>query len=72
MVDSGILECKISDNGIGLNTYKQSKFYVSRGIGLARERFILLQSSNMNSIRIHFTENDGTMIPVLLLICKIS
>jgi ligand-binding sensor domain-containing protein len=68
MVDSRILECNIIDNGKGLNAHKQSKFHVSRGIALARERIILLQPSNMDPIRIHFTENDGTTITIRLII----
>ncbi|CAM3086274.1 sensor histidine kinase [Flavobacterium frigoris] len=68
MVADNILECKISDNGKGLNTHKQSKFHVSRGIALARERIILLQPSNMDPIHLNFTENEGTTITIRLII----
>jgi hypothetical protein len=59
MLVGRVLECNIIDNGKGLNAHKQSKFHVSRGIALARER-IMLQPSNEDPIRTHFTENKGT------------
>jgi len=68
MVSTHVLECKISDNGKGLKAHKQSKFHVSRGIALARERIILLQRSNLDPIQIHFTENDGTTVTIQLII----
>ena len=66
MVNDKVLECKIIDNGKGLNAHKQSKFHVSRGIALARERIILLQPSNVDPIHIQFTENDGTTVTIQL------
>ena len=66
MVNDKVLECKIIDNGKGLNAHKQSKFHVSRGIALARERIILLQPSNVDPIHIQFTENDGTTVTIRL------
>jgi hypothetical protein len=66
MVNDKFLECKIIDNGKGLNAHKQSKFHVSRGIALARERIILLQPSNLDPIRIQFTENNGTTVTINL------
>jgi sensor histidine kinase YesM len=68
MVSTHLLECKISDNGKGLKAHKQSKFHVSRGIALAKERIFLLQRSNLNPIQIHFTENDGTTVTIQLII----
>jgi LytS/YehU family sensor histidine kinase len=58
MLVGRVLECNIIDNGKGLNAHKQSKFHVSRGIALARERIMLLQPSNEDPIRTHFTENE--------------
>jgi LytS/YehU family sensor histidine kinase len=66
MLVGRVLECNIIDNGKGLNAHKQSKFHVSRGIALARERIMLLQPSNEDPIRTHFTENKGTTVyPIL-------
>jgi LytS/YehU family sensor histidine kinase len=67
ILESKILECKIIDNGKGLNTRKQSKFHVSRGIALARERILLLQPANVDPIKIEMTENDGTTVTIRLL-----
>lgn len=66
MLNDKVLECKIIDNGKGLNAHKQSKFHVSRGIALARERIILLQPSNVDPIHIQFTEKDGTTVTIRL------
>jgi hypothetical protein len=52
MLVGRVLECNIIDNGKGLNAHKQSKFHVSRGIALARERIMLLQPSNEDPILI--------------------
>lgn len=68
MVSTYLLECKISDNGKGLKAHKQSKFHVSRGIALAKERIVLLQQSNLDPIQIHFTENEGTTVTIQLII----
>jgi hypothetical protein len=57
MLVGRVLECNIIDNGKGLNAHKQSKFHVSRGIALARERIMLLQPSNKIPST-HFTENE--------------
>lgn len=67
ILESKILECKIIDSGKGLNTRKQSKFHVSRGIALARERILLLQPANVDPIKIELTENDGTTVTIRLL-----
>jgi hypothetical protein len=63
MLVGRVLECNIIDNGKGLNAHKQSKFHVSRGIALARERIMLLQPSNEDPIP-HFTENKGTTVTI--------
>jgi hypothetical protein len=68
MLVGRVLECNIIDNGKGLNAHKQSKFHVSRGIALARERIMLLQPSNEDPIRTHFTENKGTTVTIRLLV----
>jgi sensor histidine kinase YesM len=68
MIDERILECKIIDNGKGLNAVKQSKFHVSRGIALARERIILLQKNNLDPIKIDFTEDNGTTVTIHLFV----
>jgi hypothetical protein len=68
MIDERILECKIIDNGKGLNAAKQSKFHVSRGIALARERIVLLQKDNLDPIKIDFTECNGTTVTIHLFV----
>jgi hypothetical protein len=66
MLVGRVLECNIIDNGKGLNAHKQSKFHVSRG-ALARD-IMLLQPSNEDPIRTHFTENKGTTVTIRLLV----
>lgn len=62
ILESKILECIIIDNGKGLNTRKQSKLHVSRGIALGRERILLLQPANVDPIKIEMIEIDGTTV----------
>lgn len=68
MIDNRVLECKIIDNGKGLNAVKQPKFHVSRGIALARERIVLLQKDNLDPIQIDFTEGNGTTVTIHLFV----
>ncbi|MGO4821588.1 MULTISPECIES: sensor histidine kinase [unclassified Flavobacterium] len=68
MINEELLECKVIDNGKGLNAVKQSKFHVSRGIALARERIILLQKHNENPIVIEHTEDHGTVVTIHLFV----
>jgi len=68
MIDEYVLECKIIDNGKGLNASKKSKFHVSRGIALARERIVLLQKNNLDPISIDFTEDNGTTVTIHLFV----
>ncbi|UQD56890.1 histidine kinase [Flavobacterium sp. K5-23] len=68
MIEGSILECKIKDNGKGLKAIKKSKFHISRGIEIARERIILLQNSNKNPIDISITENEGTTVTIRLVV----
>jgi hypothetical protein len=66
MIGDRLLECQVIDNGKGLKAVKQSKFHVSRGIALARERIILLQKHNINPIKIEHTEYHGTVVTIHL------
>ena len=66
MASKNILECKIIDNGMSLNTSKKTKIHQSKGIQLTKERLSLLQNSNINPIDIHFTENNGTTVTIKL------
>jgi len=68
MINEELLECKVIDNGKGLNAVKKSKFHVSRGIALARERIILLQKHNENPIVIEHTEDHGTVVTIHLFV----
>ncbi|MEZ7506757.1 histidine kinase [Flavobacterium sp. Arc2] len=68
MIDERVLECKIIDNGKGLKANKKSKFHVSRGIALAKERIILLQKNNFDPIKIDFTEDNGTTVTIHLFV----
>lgn len=68
MISENILECKIIDNGMGLNAVKKSKLHQSKGIQLTKERLSLLQESKNDSIEIAFTENQGTTVTILLLV----
>ncbi|PKH67795.1 histidine kinase [Flavobacterium sp. ALD4] len=70
MIDERFLECKIIDNGKGLNAAKKSKFHVSRGIALARERIILLQKNNLDPIHIDFTKGMGTTVTIRLFVTE--
>ncbi|MFD2941963.1 sensor histidine kinase [Flavobacterium notoginsengisoli] len=68
MISETILECKIIDNGMSLNASKKNKLHQSKGIQLTKERLSLLQDSKNNSIEISFTENQGTIVTILLLV----
>lgn len=67
MISETILECKILDNGMGLNAAKKSKLHQSKGIQLTKERLSLLQDLK-DPIEITFTENNGTEVTILLLV----
>lgn len=68
MISETILECKIIDNGMSLNAAKKSKLHQSKGIQLTKERLSLLQDSINDSIEIDFTENNGTIVTILLIV----
>jgi len=67
MTSESILECKISDNGMGLKAAKKYKLHQSKGIQLTKERLSLLQDLK-NPIEIAFTEDNGTVVTILLLV----
>lgn len=68
MIENRVLECKIIDNGKGLKAIQESKFHVSRGIALAKERIILLQKNNLDPVNIEFTEDSGTTVTIHLFV----
>ncbi|MFB9076346.1 histidine kinase [Flavobacterium procerum] len=65
-LSTNILECKIIDNGMSLNAAKKSKLHQSKGIQLTKERLSLLQDLKNDSIKIDFSENNGTSVTILL------
>jgi len=67
MISETILECKITDNGLGIKASKKNKLHQSKGIQLTKERLSLLQELK-DPIEITFTENNGTMVTILLLV----
>jgi len=67
MISETILECKITDNGLGIKAAKKNKLHQSKGIQLTKERLSLLQELK-DPIEITFTENNGTIVTILLLV----
>ncbi|SHM91503.1 sensor histidine kinase [Flavobacterium saccharophilum] len=67
MISETILECKITDNGLGIKASKKNKLHQSKGIQLTKERLSLLQELK-DPIEITFTENNGTIVTILLLV----
>ena len=67
MISETILECKITDNGMSLKATKKNKLHQSKGIQLTEERLSLLQDLK-NPIEIAFTEDNGTVVTILLLV----
>ncbi|WP_286968514.1 sensor histidine kinase [Flavobacterium sp. UBA4854] len=65
MISETILECKIIDNGMGINAAKKNKLHESKGIQLTKERLSLLQDSKENSIEINFSEHNGTTVTIM-------
>jgi hypothetical protein len=59
------LQILISDNGKG-NT-KITKTHISKGIAIAKERLQIMQPTNLDPIKIDFSEN-GTTIKIRLII----
>lgn len=67
MISDSILECKITDNGMSLKATKKNKLHQSKGIQLTEERLSLLQDLK-KPIEIAFTEDNGTVVTILLLV----
>lgn len=65
ILDKNLMEIIISDNGKG-NT-KTTKTHISRGIAIAKERLQIMQPTNLDPIKIDFSEN-GTTVKIRLII----
>jgi hypothetical protein len=65
ILDKNVLQILISDNGKG-NT-KTAKTHISKGITIAKERLQIMQPTNLNPIKIDFSEN-GTIVKIRLII----
>jgi LytS/YehU family sensor histidine kinase len=65
ILDKSLLKILISDNGKG-NT-KTTKTHISRGIAIAKERIQIMQLTNLDPIKIDFSEN-GTAVKIRLII----
>jgi sensor histidine kinase YesM len=66
MVTEDVLECKISDNGVGFVTPNNQKSHRSRGIDLVKERLSLLEGTFENTITIQHKINEGTIVTIRL------
>lgn len=64
--DHHILECTIKDNGKGLASFNKTKLHNSKGITLVKERLQLLQPEIENPITVLHTQEEGTLVTVLL------
>jgi anti-sigma regulatory factor (Ser/Thr protein kinase) len=65
ILDKNVLQILISDNGKG-NT-KTTKTHISKGIAIAKERLKIMQPTNVDPIKIDFSEN-GTTVNIRLII----
>ena len=66
MKSNELLECKIIDNGNGKASFSKLKLHESKALKLAEERLKLIQPEIENPITINFTENNGTIVLILL------
>lgn len=66
MVTESILECKISDNGVGVVNTNNQKIHKSRGVELAKERLALLEGTFENTITIQHKVDEGTTVTIRL------
>ena len=66
MKSNELLECKIIDNGNGKASFSKIKLHESKALKLAEERLKLIQPEIENPITINFTENNGTIVLILL------
>lgn len=65
ILDKNLLQIVISDNGKS-NT-KNTKMHISKGIVIAKERLKIMQPTNVDPLKIDFSEN-GTTVKIRLLI----
>ena len=65
ILEKNLIEIIISDNGKG-NT-KTTKTHISKGIAIAKERLQIMQPTNLDPIKIDFSEN-GTTVKIRLII----
>ena len=65
ILDKNLLQIVISDNGKG-NT-KTTKTHISKGISIAKERLQIIQPTNLDPLKIDFSEN-GTTVKIRLII----
>ncbi len=66
MKSNHLLECTIADNGKGKASFQKVKLHESKALLLAAERLQLLQPEVENPIYTDFTEDNGTLIRILL------
>jgi len=62
MLSEGVLECKITDNGIGFSNNSAQKLHLSRGVTLVKERLTLLGYHVENTLNITSGKNNGTTV----------
>nr|WP_315199233.1 histidine kinase [uncultured Flavobacterium sp.] len=65
LLDKNQLQILISDNGKGKT--KTTKTHISKGIAIAKERLQIMQPTNVDPIKIYFSEN-GTTVNIRLII----
>lgn len=62
LLQEGILQCKIEDNGIGFSGDATNKLHDSKGVTLVKERLTLLGYEVEEAVQINSAKNKGTSI----------
>ena len=65
ILDKNVLQILISDNGKG-NT-KTAKTHISKGITIAKERLQIMQPTNIDPLKIYFSEKGTTVLFLLFI-----
>ncbi|APU68772.1 hypothetical protein C723_2089 [Christiangramia flava JLT2011] len=64
-LDSGSIECRIQDNGIGYENASENSSHQSKGTSLARERLAFMGYNNQ-SLQISSNKGKGTLVILIL------
>lgn len=62
LLEEGLLQCKIKDNGVGYSQQSSNKLHKSKGVSLVKERLALLGYNIEEAVQIISEQNKGTSV----------